>query len=887
MRLGFILIGFVTVLVVSLFTSTGLLPTSSTVRPPTTGSGATTDGDTEGGIRVEFEFFAEAHSPYGTGLPGAVLDRIWEAVHNLAPTTPLAGGVEPDWELVGPIAMLLQGEGNQYCGRVRDVEGVTGWDDIRIAAASGGLWETDPDNPGYPVPISDQLESLAIGSFASNPADRDVIVVGTGEPGLLSEPDPGEFYYIHLRTGVGVRRTEDGGQTWSEVNMVGVDPRSVYRIRWDPQVPNRVHLVAHNGYWRSDDGGEEFERLQEGVITDIAFHPFDSQRIWIGRWHETDPVGTPLGGIYHSTDGGDSWMKITDPALPITDMGRISLATAPDPSGPWIYAAMARHSDPNPIFGFFRSVDGGQNWTELTQFLPDGYLERQGFFNNTVAADPDHPEIVLLGWVRLHRSTDGGLTWAEPPSTDQVHSDQHSLRWADDESLLLANDGGVFNSTGWGDWLTHPWIPITQFYQIDVQQEALLSIAGGSQDNGIAYAKDAFGDGLLWFNRLKGDGEAVVIWDDHLWATNGVNDGDHTYKNWRSSDQGLNMEEVLDELPGTTQWFREVDRKRGVLPDTAPIYTHSGEEVFEFDHDTDTWFSINAPFSHTIKRIEVVGSLAMWVTTTAENVGEDRVLYRDTSGLWDRRSDELPDGFRVRKVCGDPYGNNPQLGYAIMEGLHGELDGNRIWKTTNGGTAWTNITGNLPNMPIADLVENPVNDDVLYIASLGFGCFKSVDGGASWLPWNAGWPQATIVTDMVPVFDPLDDPNRYWIYAGTFGRSAWRRSLEFTTSSTGGGSSDPPLDEPRLSVSPNPFKHSATIEFELKTAGDATVMIYDVAGRQVRNLASGRHLAGIHRVEWDGQDDRGRTVAAGSYFARSRTAKGQAVRLIVRLEDGP
>ena len=186
----------------------------------------------------------------------------------------------------------------------------------------------------------------------------------------------------------------------------------------------------------------------------------------------------------------------------------------------------------------------------------------------------------------------------------------------------------------------------------------------------------------------------------------------------------------------------------------------------------------------------------------------------------------------------------------------------KIWRTTNRGETWADITGNLPRwIPVADLVRHPTDDNKLYLGT-AFGCFRSEDGGQFWTRWNNGMPEAAIVTEMVGV-DSLSTNGKFWVYACTFGRGIWGREI------TGDDPVDvaalPPaaasveLEAPR----PNPAPGRTSIAFTLPKATSVNLSVYDVAGRRVATLAEGARAAGRHEATFEG-----RGLASGVYRAR-------------------
>jgi hypothetical protein len=215
----------------------------------------------------------------------------------------------------------------------------------------------------------------------------------------------------------------------------------------------------------------------------------------------------------------------------------------------------------------------------------------------------------------------------------------------------------------------------------------------------------------------------------------------------------------------------------------------------------------------------------------------------------------------VRTVV--PHHADYNVAYALMDGL--DTPGQKIFKTTNLGEDWVNVTGDLPNVPLADLVVHADSDEVLYLGTGGFGFFRSVDGGGHWARWNSGVPEALMVTELKAV-DRRFVFGGYHLVAATYGRGIYRRDIAGDEISSVGD--EAPRDRliSRQQVAPNPFNAHTVIRFELARPSSVKVVVYDIAGRKVRELLNDQRSAGSQTVTWDGRADDGSGVASGNYL---------------------
>jgi hypothetical protein len=231
------------------------------------------------------------------------------------------------------------------------------------------------------------------------------------------------------------------------------------------------------------------------------------------------------------------------------------------------------------------------------------------------------------------------------------------------------------------------------------------------------------------------------------------------------------------------------------------------------------------------------------------------------NGTWYERSGGLPDNLWVRGVREHPYDTHTT--YALMTGFNA---GEKVYRSFSRGQTWQNISGNLPNVPMGDIVPHPTNWNILYVGT-EFGCYRTLDGGVTWHRWNNGMPPATIVTEM-SVIDWRAQDGRYYVVAATYGRGIWRREINGDDPTgvaenlpTGAGRSE------ELRNYPNPFRSATTIAFTMPHEGPADLAIYDVNGREVAKLLDGSKLpAGPHAIRFDGAK-----LSAGAYWYRLKT----------------
>jgi photosystem II stability/assembly factor-like uncharacterized protein len=350
-----------------------------------------------------------------------------------------------------------------------------------FGGAAGGIWRT-LDGGVYWENISDGfLNTASIGALAVSPSDPNVIYAGTGESCIRADVSHGD----------GVYRSTDRGKTWAHLGLT--DTRHIARIRVHPQNPEIVYVAAlghiygpnpERGVYRSLDGGQSWERVlfrdEDTGAIDLSLDPTNPRILYVALWQARRTPwsltsGGPGSGIFKSSDGGDTWTELTDnPGLPAGIKGRIGVAVSPArPERVWAIIE-AEES------GLYRSDDGGATWQRISE---DREIQGRRWYYMHIFADPQDANTVWALAGRCFRSTDGGVTWSEAPTP---HGDNHDL-WIDphnSERMIEGNDGGAtvtFN--GARSWSSIYNQPTAQFYHVATDTRFPYRLYGTQQDN--------------------------------------------------------------------------------------------------------------------------------------------------------------------------------------------------------------------------------------------------------------------------------------------------------------------------------------------------------------------------------------------------------------------
>lgn len=797
-------------------------------------------------------FFRQRAHPQGR-IPAAAREHGFAQAHALQ----VEAADRQDWEPAGP---------TNIGGRITALAVHPARPDVIFAgAADGGVLRSSDGGTTW-TPLSDALPSLSIGALAIDPTNPDLIYVGTGEANAA-----GDTY-----AGTGLYRSFDSGESWEWLGL----PQSykIGRIVIDPVDPQKLYVAVmgalyttnpERGVYRSINGGIDWEQClyvsdSTGVV-DLAINPLDPSTLYAAAWERIRRpndrrVGGLTSGVYRSTDGGDSWALLGGGLPgPSTTRGRIGLslcATEPDV----VYAIYADH--PGYFDGIYKTANGGDAWSRVNDGALGDLYSSFGWYFGNIRVAPSDPDLVFALGVPLYRSANGGASWSDVSGI--THVDHHALVIAPDDpsEVVNGNDGGVYLSTTTGNsWTKSYDLPISQFYAIgqDAQQPARLY--GGTQDNGTMRTWSGGLDD--WDRILGGDGFHVLV--DHTdsytiyaeyqwgWMYKSTDGGDHFYdaltgvnsndrRNW-STPFAMDPQDHDRLLYGTYRLY-ETTNAAGYWSAISGDLT-GGPGSGALTYGTITTLAIAPTDGDRI----YVGTDDAHVWTTP-NGGDD----------WIRIDGDLPDRW-ITRVAVDPI--DPEIAYVTLSGFRLDEFMPHIFRTTDAGATWSDISANLPELPLNDVVIDPLHPSTLIVAS-DAGVYASKNTGASWFAVGATLPNSAVV-------DLLIEETTRTIVAGTHGRSMFRYDLENLMSAA------PEHDPSRAAalrisrVAPNPLATgggSVTIAFEGAHTGaaQAELLILSPTGRLLRRLSHPSVERGI--FIWDGRDEAGHLSPAGTYLLR-------------------
>ena len=550
-------------------------------------------------------------------------------------------------------------------GRIAAVDAVREQGRLTViaGAASGGVWKSVNGGTTFKS-VFDKTDVQSIGAVTIDPTNPKIVWVGTGESWVRNSVSVGD----------GIYKSTDGGENWT--NMGLRDSEHIARILVDPKDGNTVYACAtghlwndnaERGVYKTTDGGKSWNKVLAGKNDStgcamLSMSPLEPKTVYATMWDFrrqgwTFRSGGEGSGIFKSTDGGDHWTEVTDAnskGLPAKPYGRIAIAVAP--SNPQVVYAMIE----SKASALYRSNDAGNSWTKLDA---SQYMVWRPFYFANIIVDPKDPEKLFKPDLVLLMSVNGGKSFS--PVSGGAHGDFHAV-WIDpgDSNIVYAgDDGGLWRSQDGGTrWSHQVNLPVSQFYHVSLDDSDPYHVYGGLQDNSSWVGDSSYPNGVSysrWENMYGGDG---------FWMFEDPSDPAYIYAEAQGGEIG--------------RVNRYTHERRSIMP-----YPQYGEKKLRFNWNTPIHMSPNE------KGTIYIGAEFLF-RSRDHGQSWQRISPDLTTNDPEKQKQEESGGITVDNSAAEMHtsiysiSESPKNGQVIWVGTD---DGN-VQVTQDGAKTWNNVT---------------------------------------------------------------------------------------------------------------------------------------------------------------------------------------------------
>src|SRR5215217_56384 len=662
-------------------------------------------------------------------------------------------------------------------------------------ATGGGVWKTTDSGINWEsVSDGSVFGTGSVGAIGVCDSDPNVVYVGMGESPIRGNVSHGD----------GVYKSMDAGKTWKRIGLE--DTRQISRIRVHPKNPDLVYVAAlghvwgpneQRGVFRLKDGGKTWEKVlsrgnKAGAI-DLIVDPGNPNTIYAGFWEVyrkpwTLESGGPGGGIFKSTDGGDTWNELTkNSGLPRGMVGKIGIAVSPaNPERVW---AIVEAEDG----GVFRSDNGGTTWSKVNE---ERRLRQRAWYYTRIYADPKNADTVYVLNTGFYKSNDGGRTYTGIPVP---HGDNHDLWIAPDDPnrMIQSNDGGSNVSYNGGRSWTEQDQPTAQFYRVTLDNDFPYNVYGAQQDNSTVRIASRTTEGGIgtsdWYD--VGGGESGWIAPSPK-DSNIVFAGSYGGLTTRFDKRTGQLRDInpypnnpmgsgADVLKYRFQWnfpllFSPHDPNK--LYCAANVLFMSTEEGSSWQiispdltrNDKTKQGSSGGPITKDNTSVEYYATIFTVMESPVQagtiwTGSDDGMVHlsRDGGKNWSNvtpPSSIMPEWIQINSIEASP--NDPATAYVAATMYKWDDNKPYLYKTSDYGKTWKKITNGIPDTAFTRVIREDPNKRGLLYAGTEAGMYVSFDNGERWQSLQLNLP-------IVPITDLAIQKREKELVVATQGRSFW------------------------------------------------------------------------------------------------------------------
>jgi hypothetical protein len=676
---------------------------------------------------------------------------------------------------------------------------------IFVGSPSGGLWKTTDGGSSWAC-LTDFLPSLGVSEIVIDYSNPKIMYLATG--------DRDAAFFISNPYSYGLLKSTDGGISWQTTGLKHIfeDQMTIQRLIMHPTDP-RILMAAVTGtngnlrgIWRTTDEGETWKNVAGGGKVDVEFNPGDPNIVYCSGWKN----------IAKSTDAGLTWYVMSPTVLPSTDVtfSRIAVTSA----NPHLVTAQYQNQSTGTTYGLYKSWDDGANWTKVNSES----LGTQGGYDWTLTVSNVDTNVILYGGQSLYGSKDGGIT---KNYLNSGHLDHHDMQYHPvTKALFNCNDGGLYKSYNNGKtWINlNKGLYTFQYYRMGNSASNENMIITGAQDNGTQLHKlpmlnqiGILADGMECIVDYTNENIYYLTYQYGYMTRFGQNLGTFT-----SPPDAGNSSKVA--------WVTPL----AIHPNNPSILYFGQKDIYRTTNRGNSWTA----YSNQLTAADGVGGGMIRTMATSES-NPDSVLYaasyvvvyRTTDGgtTWKNITSNLPttagnfNSSAVSYICVHP--ENQDIAWVTMSGYNKE---NKVFKTTDGGGSWVNISANLPAVPVNCIVYQKKNNDAVYIGT-DIGIFYRDNLLDKWIPFMNNLPN-------VPVQELEIHANSEKIRAATFGRGLWESNLYGKILSA---KNNPVSDN--VLINPNPATDYLCIDLSFLRMQEFKIRIFNIFGECMLSVETG------------------------------------------------
>lgn len=635
-----------------------------------------------------------------------------------------------------------------------------------VGGVSGGVWKCTNFLSAVPSwqNVFDYFDNMAISSICQDPTNPNVMYFSTGEASSNAD--------AHF--GLGVWKSTDKGNTWQQL------PSSANFIRnWKIicDASGNIYLASRttatpalntSGLLRSIDGGATWTNITptaqgtataSATCTDIEYTTTGKLVASFGYSTSGTTIRIYTTNNPATVTQSTGWTLATGIRNSATTAGRIELAS----QGNIVYG-VAVNSAANAD-SCYKSVDGGATWVKQnTTVMPTGVLSGQGWYNATLSINPANPNELMCGGLDAYRSTNGGATWTRTTfwvtTAPYVHADHHYMHWwkrGNESQIVIGCDGGVYYSVDGGStWVDkNRNLGLKQFYGADIHPYAGSPyLLAGSQDNGTHQIKNP---GLTYSHEVTG-GDGMHVWINQQDPS--IQFGSYVYNQYRRSTNGGATWSSLN-LNTNTGMFANpyaLDETQNIL-----YACYSANNLLRWPSASTAGATAFNTVTISLLNNAQIGSLKVSPYTANRlflGSSGGRVIRVDNASAATPTATIISSGFPTGFIRSVNVGSSDNNIVATFSNFGVA----QVWVTTNGGTTWTNVDGNLPDMPVWWALFDPYDNNKMYLATeTGVWTTDLLNGASTyWIP-NPGLPTTRIAMLRMRTSDNA-------VVASTYGR---------------------------------------------------------------------------------------------------------------------